>query len=518
MGVSDGQTGAATRALQGVLCGPHVLAFLPASTLAAFWLGGERALVVLALVLPLLYAIAAGVPALAAAQEGDVVRNLGLRDRLIDALDQATGHAHGADRTAICFVLEIDDLKLTEERFGRRAAEHILRRTAERMADALRDYDTIARIDPTTFAIATSPMRMCDLETAIQMASRLQRAVQEPISIDATRVHVSASVGFCLSSRAPEPTGQSVLDAATAAMVEARRAGPSAIRAYSDEMRARIDARHTLIEDAAQALDAGDIHPWFQPQVSTETGRITGFEALARWKHPTRGLVSPAEFLPAVEQAGLMERLGEAILDHALAALRHWDQSGVRVPSVGVNFSSEELRNPALVEKVKWELDRYEMAPDRLSIEVLESVVALTDDDMIVRNIAGLAQLGCRIDLDDFGTGHASISSIRRFSINRLKIDRSFVMKVDEDREQQKMVAAILLMAERLGLETLAEGVETLGEHAILSQLGCGHVQGYGLARPMPFDETLAWIDRHEQKLSGTANLMRRPAQGDRPN
>ncbi|MEM6897275.1 MAG: EAL domain-containing protein, partial [Pseudomonadota bacterium] len=269
---------------------------------------------------------------------------------------------------------------------------------------------------------------------------------------------------------------------------------------------------HSLIEEVASALDSGDIHPWFQPQVSTDTGRVTGFEALARWKHAHRGLVSPAEFLPAIEQAGMMERLGEAMLYHALTALKSWDDAGVRVPTVGVNFSPDELRNPKLVDKVQWELDRFEIAPSRLNIEVLESVVANSEDDVVTRNIAGLAELGCMIDLDDFGTGHASISSIRRFSVSRIKIDRSFVMKVDEDPEQQRMLAAILMMAERLGLETLAEGVETIGEHAVLAQLGCGHVQGYGLARPMPFEDTLPWMERHKEKISGANAAARRAA------
>ena len=158
----------------------------------------------------------------------------------------------------------------------------------------------------------------------------------------------------------------------------------------------------------------------------------------------------------------------------------------MQVPTVSVNFSAAELRNPKLAEKLKWELDRFGLAPDRLTVEILETVVAETDNDVIVRNVAALAALGCGIDLDDFGTGHASITNIRRFALRRLKIDRSFVTRVDEDREQQKLVSAILSMAERLGLDTLAEGVETPGEHAMLSQLGCGHVQGFGIGRPMP--------------------------------
>jgi EAL domain-containing protein (putative c-di-GMP-specific phosphodiesterase class I) len=235
--------------------------------------------------------------------------------------------------------------------------------------------------------------------------------------------------------------------------------------------------------------------------VSTHTGSITGFEALARWYHPEKGLIPPAEFLPMIEDAGLSERLGEVILYQALTALVRWDRAGLQVPTVAVNFSAPELRNPRLADKLKWELDRFDLAPNRLSVEVLENVVAQTDNDVIVSNIAALASLGCGIDLDDFGTGHASITSIRRFAVRRIKIDRSFVTRLDEDREQQKMVSAILSMAERLGLETLAEGVETPGEHAMLAQLGCGDVQGFGIARPMPVDETMEWIARHRDKL-----------------
>lgn len=198
------------------------------------------------------------------------------------------------------------------------------------------------------------------------------------------------------------------------------------------------------------------------------------------------------------------------MLFNALTALSRWDKAGLGVPTVAVNFSAAELRNPRLAEKLKWELDRFGLDPRRLSVEILEDVVAETDNDVIVSNIANLARMGCGIDLDDFGTGHASITSIRRFAVRRIKIDRSFVTKVDEDREQQKMVSAILSMAERLGLASLAEGVETPGEHAMLSQLGCGDVQGFGIARPMPVDETMDWIERHRARPAAAPRIGHR--------
>ena len=196
--------------------------------------------------------------------------------------------------------------------------------------------------------------------------------------------------------------------------------------------------------------------------------------------------------------------------EQSLAALSTWDRAGHDVDRVAVNLSAAELRDPSLPNRLAWEIDRHDLTPDRLTVEVLESVISDAPDDIISRNIAALAELGCGIDLDDFGTGHASITSIRRFAVSRIKIDRSFVSRLDTDREQQRMVAAILTMCERLELGAVAEGVETPGEHTILAQLGCGHVQGFGIARPMPFDETLAWLDRHRASLTAPPDVCRR--------
>jgi diguanylate cyclase len=197
-----------------------------------------------------------------------------------------------------------------------------------------------------------------------------------------------------------------------------------------------------------------------------------------------------------------MELLGQTMLTQSLAALAEFDRNGLSVPTVAVNFSAQELRDPELPERLRWALDRFQLAPSRLTVEVLESVVAGDGDEIIASNIARIAAMGSRVDLDDFGTGNASITAVRRFALNRLKIDRSFISEVDQNREQQKLVTAILSLAERLGLETLAEGVETPGEHALLAQLGCGHVQGYVIARPMPVDELAAWLVAHRDKLA----------------
>ncbi len=478
---------------------PAILAFMPAMVLGGFWLGGEEMLIMTALGFPICLAFAGML-------EGDLPtsdRDPGPEDRtgFETAVQRAVATAARTTRKTGCIMLELDDPDDALARYGRDAFDSMTGQVAERLRAVTRPRDVVCRLEDNLFAISIAPVRQLDLGIALHMASRVQAAVEDPFAVDGATVYLSASVGLALSTNIARKSGPDMIEAAMLALSEARRHGPSAMRAFSQEMRAPTGAPSILSDDAVAALENGQIQPWYQPQISTDTGRVTGFEALARWSHPRRGMIAPAEFLPVLEQASRMERLSEVMLYNALSALKSWDAAGLDVPRVGVNFSPEELRNPRLVDKIKWELDRFDLPAHRLNVEILETVVATSPDDTVVRNISGLSAMGCQIDLDDFGTGHASISSIRRFDVQRLKIDRSFVMKVDRDPEQQRMVSAILLMAERLGLDTLAEGVETAGEHAMLAQLGCGHVQGFGIGRPMPLDQTVAWTTAHLSKL-----------------
>ncbi|MCA0922731.1 putative bifunctional diguanylate cyclase/phosphodiesterase [Pseudooceanicola nanhaiensis] len=498
--------------IRAAMTGPHMLAFLPAATLGAFWLGGEVLLFIVSLAIPALFGllIGFGPPPPLKHRASDSVTGLPAPDTLERMLNRVLSDSPGARAGTACFQVRIDDFDVVLDRYGQAAGETLLHRTADRLRGALREADVIVRMGDAQFGIGIAPVTHLDLEVAIQMAARLQSAVEEPISLDSTVIYISCSVGFCLGSRAPRRTAAVLIEAAGEALREAANTAPSSIRAWSEEMRQTRRGRDLGTDEAAAALENGQIVAFFQPQVSTDTGQVSGLESLARWQHPQRGLIGPGEFLPLLEQAGLLERLGEVMLTNALKSLQGWDRAGLKLPMVGVNFTGQELLNPRLIDKVRWELDRFDIAAERLCVEVLETVVAASPDDIVARNINGLAKLGCRIDLDDFGTGHASISSIRRFAVERIKIDRSFVLKVDRDAEQQRMVAAILTMAERLGLDTLAEGVETAGEHAMLAQLGCGHVQGYGIARPMPGDQVRDWM------MTYTAGLGSPPEIGHR--
>lgn len=473
---------------------------VPVTMILAFRLFGETGLYVTALLAVPMHLLHRHLVDLFGGRRPRDWRVTARRD-LAETLQQNISMSNNTGGSTACLIAGIDDFADIRERLGPLASDEIGNVLVQRISSVLRRDDYCATFGRGHFAVALSPGGGVDLEALLQLAARIQRITGDPISLRGAQIRVTLSVGFCHADRLGDPSGDALVDAAEAAMREAELHGPGAVRAYSRELHRKRTIRSQLTEDFEAALELGQITAHYQPQISTDTGHVTGFEALARWEHPERGMISPGEFLPAVEAACLEERLGEVMLTTALKAICAWDRAGQDVPSVGVNFSLAELRSPTLVDRIAWELDRYDLSPSRLTIEVLENVIADGAEDIVARNISGLANLGCSIDLDDFGTGHASLTNIRRFTVTRLKIDRSFVTRIQESREQQRLVSAIVTMAERLDLDTLAEGVETVGEHTMLAQLGCRHVQGFGIARPMPLGDTFAWLEAHNARI-----------------
>ncbi len=491
--------------------GPHMLAFLPALCLAGFWLGGEPVLLAFSLLIPLVYGL------LLSSEATGLNRGLGQRnDDLVsmataqDLTEHAFEQARAAQMHTACLLFEAEGLETISRRMGDEVAESLRILFLRRLRDLLRPEDSAIRIGDSRFMALVAPGLRLDLEALLALADRLQRGLEEPAPTDTGVHYLSVAVGFCGSARLRAGAdGSDLLDCAQAALREALENAPSAIRAWSEGMRAERRARSALLSEVEVALAKGQIQPWYQPQLCTSTGEISGVEALVRWMHPQHGIIPPARFLSALEEAGRMEQLSEAVLHHSLTALRSWDDQGLHIPRVSINFSEAELRNPRLVDRLKWDLDRFGLPASRLGVEVLETVIAESPEGIIARNVSDLARLGCRIDLDDFGTGHASIGALRRVTVHRLKIDRSFVTRIDRSEDQRRMLAAVLGLADRLGLETVAEGVESSGEHALLAQLGCDHAQGFGIARPMPAPQLADWARDHALHIAEAQKLGR---------
>lgn len=467
----------------------QLVALLPVLGVLAYRAVGEVGLICLAAVLPL------GVLAHRLRPARDVP--MAVSGQVIDQLDLALAEVATKGGATGCLMIQFDDPGQLADRLGRARQCELLAASIARLRGTLRPGDVLFPMEDGSLAVTLSTTPRLDAEIMLRIAARLHLMAKKPMTLADGPVQVTCSIGFCHAQQLRHPTGRALLDAAQVAADEAARHRPGAIRGYSDDLaRARAE-RDALRAEFSQAVDRGEIRAWFQPQLSTDSGEVSGIEALVRWNHPDRGLLAPGSFLPAIEGSDLMELLSQTMLTQALAALSEFDRLGLRIPTAAVNFSAQELRDPQLPDRLRWSLDRFGLAPARLTIEVLESVVAGDGDQVIASNISRIAAMGCGVDLDDFGTGNASITAIRRFALNRLKIDRSFVSEVDQNRDQQKLVTAILSLAERLGLETLAEGVETPAEHALLAQLGCGHVQGYVVAKPMPVEELAVWLSSH---------------------
>lgn len=436
---------------------------------------------------------------------------------------EALARAQQAGHDPVCI-----RLRLVDPANGTAPEDAVIADRAARLGRVLRAGDVMERQGTAEFVIVLAPGAAPDVEDLVQIAARIQGTATAPgvgVGGNSGASRLSAVMGLCRGrditapegrgrTAGPAPTADAILAAATVALADAQAQGAGSIRVYSARIGRRQARRAALAEDVAQALDNGTFEAWFQPQVCTDTGRTSGFEALARWHHPQHGMVPPTDFLPALEAAGLLERLGMTMLEQAMEALVVWDREGLDVPSVGVNMSAADLRDPHLARRIAWMLDRHDLSGNRLTVEVLESVVADGGSDPtaspLLRNIAALADMGCGIDLDDFGTGHASITSLHRLAVSRVKIDRSFVTGLDHDRDRQKMIMTILSMCDHLGLQTLAEGVETPAEHAILAQLGCHHVQGFGIGLPMRRADCSAWLRDRRATLDEALRPIRR--------
>lgn len=426
------------------------------------------------------------------------------RDVFIDDADALILFCAGTNSSTAVILIEVDPHLMVGGEWRSKSTDDVFTRVQKRLALCVRDTDIVARCGDNVFGVVLQPIPRADLDIVLSIVERLQSCVSKPIALEGQTLHFHSAIGLCLEERSPAPTGAAIVAAADCALRAAHRANDGGVRSFTKQMQKEVEVEHKLAGQVHAALATGAIRPWFQPQVSTDTGILSGFEALARWHHPELGILSPRQFLPAVAARHASSQLGEVILLHSLKALKSWDTAGLRVQSVSINFSLEELRDPRLADRIIWQVDRVDQNPEHICIEILETVTLQNDDDAIIRNLRTLRGAGFRMDLDDFGTGHASISHIARFGVGRIKIDKSFVANVDTDPNQKRLVAAILSMAEQLRIETLAEGVETAGEHSTLAQLGCTHVQGYGIAKPMPFEETIGWVSTHNAKIANT--------------
>jgi diguanylate cyclase (GGDEF)-like protein len=423
----------------------------------------------------------------------------GLANRLLlrERVEQVLGPGGRGSRFAL-FVLDLDGFRAVNEALGQPGGDQVLRQVAERLLACVRDSDIVARLGADEFAAMQTGI--ASGEDAAPLARRLLAAVGKPFQVDGRTIELGASIGIAL---APEDgaSHDQLLHHAQLALELCRRERRGAFRFFEPEMDAAVQRRRTLENDLRGALERGDFLPVYQPIVEIASGRVSGLEALLRWRHPGRGMVSPVEFIPVAEEMGLIVPIGAWMLKRACADAATWPD-GVRV---AVNVSAIQFRDPNLVATVATALADSGLPASRLEIEITESLL-LEDEAATEATLHRLRGLGVRIAMDDFGTGYSSLGYLRSFPFDKIKIDQSFIRDLDSKPDSHAIVRAITGLGRSLGMRTTAEGVETRAILDILRTEGCCEAQGYLFSRPCAAERVPAVLRRlAEQRAPANA-------------
>jgi diguanylate cyclase (GGDEF)-like protein len=427
----------------------------------------------------------------------DALTGLANRRRFGQRLEEAleTVSARGG-RVAVLLV-DLDRFKDINDALGHHVGDALLIELAQRLTGALREADVLARLGGDEFAILLPGVR--DATAAEEIARRMLEVIEGSFDFDGIALQVSASIGIAL---APDHgDGATVLlQRADVAMYQAKNAHVGcALYAPGNDEHSRD--RLALAGELRHALDNDELVVFYQPKADLRTGRVDSVEALVRWQHPERGLLGPYQFLPIAEQSGLIRDLTLHVLDRALAQLAQWETEGLTL-SVAVNLAVANLVDIDLPHDVARLLARWQVAPERLQLEITENLL-MADRQRAERVLRHLREIGCGMSLDDFGTGYSSLAHLRRLAVQEIKIDRSFVQNMTEQADDAAIVASTILLAHSLNLRVVAEGVETREHWERLEALGCDEAQGYVLTRPIPAEELTAWLRRHP---TGPAN------------
>jgi diguanylate cyclase (GGDEF)-like protein/PAS domain S-box-containing protein len=411
----------------------------------------------------------------------------GLPNRLLfyDHLEQALSQAGRKAWSAAVLFVGLDRFKSVNETLGAAIGDRMLQETARRLERCVRPGDTVARLGGDEFALVLSEVG--GPEDAGSAAGRVMEALSAPFRFEEHQAYVTASVGLALYP--PDATDPHALaNNAATALTRAKESGGNCMRFYTSAMNEHALARLQLENDLHAALERGEFRLHFQPRQRLSTGEVTGFEALLRWQHPTRGLVLPGEFIPVLEESGLIVAVGDWVIDAVCAQLRAWDLAGLSTRPVAINVAALQFAHRDLARVIERALSAHRLAPGLLEVEITESAL-MDGSDQTMNALARLRQNRVRVAIDDFGTGYSSLAYLKRLPVDVLKLDRSFVTGLPHDREDACIARAVIALGQTLGLRVVAEGVENEAQRAFLAHSGCDEIQGFLIGRPLPAEQ-----------------------------
>jgi diguanylate cyclase (GGDEF)-like protein len=417
----------------------------------------------------------------------DKLTGLPNRQLLLNRLEDALGEAHGSGSCGAVLFIDLDDFKSINDTRGHDKGDVLLQMVADRLNDAVRSCDTVARFGGDEFVVLLEDLGASEraaADAARERAAKLLLAFEAPFAIDGMQHYSTPSIGVAVFSRDPVSVDE-VLRRADLAMYQAKAAGRNGMSLFDTAMQARVSARAELESDMRRALVHGEFLLHYQPQLSID-GRVIGVEALVRWKHPQRGLVSPIEFIPVAEDTNMILQLGRWVMEEACRVLARWGgESRTSMLEMAVNVSPSQFHRPDFVEQVLEVLAQTGARPERLRLELTESLL-LKDVEGTVKKMQRLREAGISFALDDFGTGYSSLSYLHRLPLDQLKIDRSFIREAFREGHGAAIVRIIVALGKALKMSVLAEGVETAEQLSFIRAEGCGYYQGYLFSKPVP--------------------------------
>jgi diguanylate cyclase (GGDEF)-like protein/PAS domain S-box-containing protein len=422
----------------------------------------------------------------------DPLTNLPNRRLLVDRLHQALASSTRSGKAGALLFIDLDNFKTLNDTLGHDVGDLLLQQVALRLTTCVREGDTVARLGGDEFVVMLDDLSEQNLEAAAQaeiVANKILDALNEPYMLDRHEYHNTPSIGTTLfNEQKHKQDADELLKQADIAMYQAKKSGRNTLRFFDPAMQESINNRVTLENELREALGKKQFELYYQIQVHS-SGRALGAEALIRWQHPERGLVSPALFIPVAEETGLILPIGSWVLDTACAQIQAWQQNALaREFQVSVNVSAKQFHQADFVAQVKDTVQRHAINPKLLKLELTESMLLDNIDDTIA-TMNALKEIGIQFSLDDFGTGYSSLQYLKRLPLNQLKIDQSFVRDITVNSSDQAIVRTIIAMAQSLELDYIAEGVETEEQRQLLLDQGCTHYQGYLFGKPVPLDE-----------------------------
>ena len=424
----------------------------------------------------------------------DALTGLPNRARLEEHFEYALSLARrGHESLAIMFI-DIDRFKDINDTLGHRVGDALLIELAQRLRLALREEDTVARLGGDEFILL---LPRTDADGAAQVGRKLLDAIAEPYKIEQYELSPTASIGIAIYPNDGIDI-ETLSKNADTAMYRAKQEGRRCYRFFTLEMQERSARTMLLLYALRNAVEYDQLQVYYQPQLALNNGKVIGAEALLRWRHPELGMVSPVEFIPVAEESGLILPIGEWVLRQAVRQAKAWARDGLPALTMAVNLSAVQFLDADLPNLVTRTLDEEGLPPERLELELTEGV-AMGNPKAAIAVMDKLHGRGVRMSIDDFGTGYSSLSYLKKFKVYKLKIDQSFVRGIGTDPEDQAIVGTIIQMAKRLGLQTIAEGVETAEQEAFLREQECNEVQGYYYSRPVPADQFAAFVSSKVQ-------------------